>query len=373
MCGRLRSRTDVFGEIRGEQGLSPDIKPSKHFINRLPIVQQERRINAVVSRFINERKNNWERLEDLLGLLDAASLRRLSRAEVREFGELYRRAATDLAVARAETRDPKLINYLNSLVIRAHGKIYRSDASGASVVWEFFSKEFPRAFRRAWRYTALAFAIFAVSSVASFLLCYFNPGFADDLGLSQVGYMAQSNTQWWKDLNEANQIGSSAILTNNILVSFKAFTYGALLGVGSVYVLLFNGLQIGGVVGVCYRVNPSFGNDLVTFMVGHGVIELSCIFIAGGAGMMIGYSLINPGDLTRVQSLKKAGMEAARIVVGSAILLVIAGIIEGFLSPSSLPPIVKYATGILTGVAMYSYLLLVGHESDETALDGRGV
>src|SRR5215204_7511425 len=88
---------------------------------------QNPKSKIAMSRFINERKNNWQRLEDLLSILDTSSLRRLSRAEVREFGELYRRAATDLAIARAETRDPKLINYLNSLVIRAHGKIYRAD------------------------------------------------------------------------------------------------------------------------------------------------------------------------------------------------------------------------------------------------------
>ena len=96
-----------------------------------------------MNRFINERKNNWQRLEDLLSILDVSSLRGLSRAEVREFGELYRRAATDLAIARAETRDPKLVNYLNSLVIRAHGKIYRAEAQGANLIWQFFTKDFP--------------------------------------------------------------------------------------------------------------------------------------------------------------------------------------------------------------------------------------
>ena len=97
-------------------------------------------------------------------------------------------------------------------------------------------------------------------------------------------------------------------------------------------------------------------------MVGHGVVELSCIFIAGGAGMMIGYTLINPGDLTRPQALKKKGMEAAKIVIGCACFLVVAGIIEGFLSPSKLPVEIKIGTGVLTGVAMYLYLFLVGRE-----------
>lgn len=318
-----------------------------------------------MSRFINERKNNWQKLEGLLEILETSPLRGLPRAQVRELGELYRRAASDLAIARAESRDPKLINYLNSLVIRAHGKIYRADAKGANLVWQFFAKDFPRAFRRTWRYTALAFAVFMIFSVASFLLCYYDLNFADELGLSSLRFAVQSDTKWWENLNNANQIGASGILTNNILVAIKAFAYGALFGVGTLYVLIYNGLHIGGVLGVCYAINPAFANSLVTFMVGHGVIELSCIFIAGGAGLLIGYSMINPGDLTRTQALKKNGLEAARLAIGCACLLVIAGIIEGFLSPSFLPAWIKFGTGILTGVAMYSYLCLVGRESEE--------
>ncbi|HEX3229304.1 MAG TPA: hypothetical protein VHQ95_10085, partial [Pyrinomonadaceae bacterium] len=107
-----------------------------------------------IDRFINERKSVWQRLEDLLQLLDRMTLRKLHREEVRELGRIYRRTASDLAIARAESRDPRLVNYLNSLVIRAHGRIYRSDAQGGQRVRNFFSLEFPRAFRRTWRYTA---------------------------------------------------------------------------------------------------------------------------------------------------------------------------------------------------------------------------
>lgn len=318
-----------------------------------------------MNRFINERKDNWQRLEDLLTILDTSPIRGLPRAEVREFGELYRRAATDLAIARAETRDPKLINYLNSLVIRAHGKIYRAQGQGLDLIRQFFARDFPQTFRRRWRYIALSFAVFTFFGIASFLLCYYDFNFADSLDLGRIRFAAQNNEQWWKSLNEANQVGASQILTNNILVSLMAFAYGAFFGVGTIYVLIMNGLSIGGVLGVCYKTNPAFGNALVEFMVGHGVIELSCIFIAAGAGMLIGYSLVNPGDLTRTEALKKNGLDAARLAIGCAILLVIAGTIEGFLSPSNLPAFIKYGTGILTGIAMYSYLLLVGREENQ--------
>ena len=313
-----------------------------------------------MNRFLEEKKDNWQRLEDLLVMLSGSSLRSLSRVEVREFGELYRRAAADLAIARAETRDAKLINYLNSLVIRAHGKIYRAESGGVGVVWKFFSRDFPVAFRNARWFIFIAFITFTLAAVFSGWLSYVNPEFAVTIGVEDAAAAAASNQQWWLSLNEANQIGASELLTNNIRVSFLAFAWGALLGVGSLYVLLMNGVSIGGVVGACYRGNSVFANDLLTFMVGHGVIELSAIFMAGGAGMMIGYAFINPGDLTRGQALKKKGMDAAKIVIGCACLLVVAGIIEGFLSPSGLPAGVKVATGIATGVVLYSYLLLTG-------------
>src|SRR5881398_3399810 len=120
-------------------------------------------------RFIRDRKTAWQRLEVLLRLLDGSSLRRLGREEVRELGRIYRRTASDLAIARAESRDPRLVNYLNSLVIRAHGRIYRADAAeGRRRVRDFFARDFPRTFRRTWRYTALAFSVYAVFAVLAF-------------------------------------------------------------------------------------------------------------------------------------------------------------------------------------------------------------
>ena len=170
--------------------------------------------------------------------------------------------------------------------------------------------------------------------------------------------------EWWKNLNQSNQIGASFIMSNNILVTMRAFAMGAFFGIGAFYDLAFEGARLGSVFAACYKLNPPFGNSLASFVVGHGVIELSCIFFCGGAGMMIGYAMIAPGDMSRVQALKKKGMDAARIVIGCACFLVVAGTIEGFLSPSELPPIVKVATGIGTGIAMYSYLFFAGRGPD---------
>jgi uncharacterized membrane protein SpoIIM required for sporulation len=318
----------------------------------------------MLDKFINKRKNNWQRLEDLLGLVESSTLRGLSREEVRELGQLYRRTASDLAIARAEARDPKLVNYLNSLVIRAHGQIYRADNQGLGLFKKFFLQDFPQTFRRTLVYSAISFATFFLMAVLAFALTWNDLKFAETLGTYEVRYAVESNRQWWLRLNEGNQIGAAQILTNNIMVTFYAFAYGAFFGIGTLYIVGLNGAFLGSIFAICYKLNPDFGNALATFVVGHGVIELSCIFICGGAGMMIGYSILVPGDLSRIEVLKKNGLEAVRLVIGCAFLLVIAGIIEGFLSPAPISPAFKIAIGVLTGIAMYSYLFLVGREKE---------
>jgi len=316
-------------------------------------------------RFIDQHKTTWQRLEDLLKLLDSSSLRRLHREEVRELGRIYRRTASDLAVARAESRDPRLINYLNSLVIRAHGRIYQADAQGGSRVKEFFTRDFPQTFRRTWRYTAVSFSVFLAFGLIGFVGTKYDPEFSELVGVPPAfrELYIETKTHWWEDLNEANQVGASSIFTHNIQVTIYTFAFGALFGVGTLFYLAYNGATIASVLALTYR--AGFGNDLLTFMVGHGVIELSCIFIAGGAGLLIGSALLMPGDLSRADALKSRGKDAVRLMMGVAILLVVAGIIEGFISPAPIPATMKFSVAAITGIALYSYLLLAGRDRGE--------
>ena len=315
-----------------------------------------------IDRFITQRKNAWQRLEDLLKLLDTASLKRLRREEVRELGRIYRRTASDLAIARAESRDPRLVNYLNSLVIRAHGRIYRAESHGWKRILQFFTREFPQTFRRTGRYTLLSFSVFMLFSIFGFVGTRIDPEFSELVGVDP-GFremIIETRTHWWETLNEQNQVGASVIMANNIQVTIYTFAFGATFGLGTLFFLAMNGANIASVLSLTYR--AGFGNDLVTFMVGHGVIELSCIFIAGGAGLLIGSAMVMPGDMTRADALKTRGMEAVRLMMGVAVLLVVAGTIEGFISPAPIDPRIKYSIAALTGVALYSYLLLAGRD-----------
>lgn len=316
-------------------------------------------------RFIKERQSAWQRLEDLLALLDRTSLRRLHREDVRELGRIYRRTASDLAIARAESRDPRLVNYLNSLVIRAHGRIYRAEAAeGRHRLRNFYARDFPQTFRRTWRYMALAFAVFMLFGVIAFLGTWHDVEFSDLAGIDAAWRASNTDAgvRWWQRLNEANQMGASFIMVNNIQVMFKAFAAGAFFGIGTLYVLAFNGALIGSVLALTFR--AGYGNELLTFMSGHGVIELSCIFIMGGAGLLYGTAVLFPGDLSRFDNLRLRGREAIKLVMGCVPLLVVAGIIEGFISPAGIPPAVKLSIAALTFVALYSYLLFAGRDAN---------
>jgi len=320
-----------------------------------------------IDKFIDERKTVWQRLEELLQLLDRMTLRKLHREEVKELGRIYRRTASDLAIARAESRDPRLVNYLNSLVIRAHGRIYRADAQGGKRIGRFFTHDFPQTFRRTWRYTATAFAVFAIFTAIAFFGTRNDPEFSQFAGISPYfrEVVINHRTHWWERLNEANQIGSTAIFTNNIRVTFYAFALGAIFGLGTLYVLASNGASFGAIIALTYR--AGFGNDLLLgFVISHGVIELTCIFIAGGAGLLIGTALLMPGNLSRADALKSRGLDAVLLIIGCIPLLVVAGIIEGFISPQPIPSAIKIGIGVITGITLYAYLLLAGRE-DESA------
>ena len=318
-------------------------------------------------RFINDRKRAWQRLEDLLGLLDRSSLRRLHREEVRELGRIYRRAASDLAIARAESRDPRLVNYLNSLVIRAHGRIYRADAAeGRHRLRRFFARDFPTVFRRTWRYTALSFAVFMLCGVLSFAGTWRDAEFSELAGIHpMMRQTVEAKQRWWEGINKANQMEATNIATNNIQVTFFAFAYGAVFGLGTLYVMVLNGASIGSVLALTYR--AGYGHELVTFIAGHGVIELTCIFIAGGAGLLFGTALLFPGDLSRFDNLRLRGRESIQLIAGCVPLLAVAGLIEGFISPAAIPAAMKFTVAAVTGVALYAYLLFAGRGEEQKA------
>jgi uncharacterized membrane protein SpoIIM required for sporulation len=307
----------------------------------------------MLKNFLESRIDKWRRLEELTAQASKMRLRGLTGEEVREFGRLYRRTAADLAIAREEVRDRRLINYLNHLVARAHGAIYRSESSGFGAILDFFRYEFPAVFRQTFRYTLVSFLIFFAAGAFSFVTCQIDENFADRISPRLRQDIAVKHN-WTEAVNEYNPLAATSIQSNNIGVTFLAFAGGVAAGAGTCWVLIQNGLLLGTVMSLC--VSHRFW-DIPIFVVGHGVIELTAIFIAGGAGLMIGKSLLTPGDLTRSDALVTNGLLAIRLILGCVPMLLIAGLIEGFISPAHISPYYKYGVGLTSAIIMAAYFM----------------
>lgn len=316
--------------------------------------------------FVQLRRASWERLTVLLEKSRLGGVPALSAEEIAELGRLYRSATADLAVARRDYRGHRVAEYLNGLVGRAHGTVYGAPAARGRSVVAFFTHTFPRAFRATWPYTLAALLMFLIPAVAAFGIALRDPAAGAALvpGAEQVIDDIRSRREWWTAINEEGRAASATlIMTNNIRVAIVAFAGGVLLGLLTLYVLVQNGLVLGVVAGAAQAYG--FSGSLWGFVAAHGVIELSVIFIAGGAGLQLGWAVVRPGLLTRRASLVLAARRAMQLLLGCALLLVLAGLIEGFVSPSALPPAAKYAVALGSGALLYVYLLLAGRTAGE--------
>lgn len=310
--------------------------------------------------FITRKRTSWERLTNLLNR-SQNGLGSLSAEELQELGRLYRQATSDLAVARRDFVTHPLNDYLNGLVGRAHGTIYRDRSPRLRQFITFFTATFPQIFRETWGYTLASFLMFLIPALVSFVISYRDPDAVTLLlpGAQNVISDIRNGHEWWRQINEDGRAASASfIMTNNIRVTFLAFAGGVVFGALTLYVLAMNGVMLGCIAGAAQHFG--FGDNLWGFVAAHGTIELSVIFIAGGAGLQLGWSIFRPGLLTRRAALVVAARRAAQLLFGCVPLLVLAGLIEGFISPSNLPLAFKLMVSIGTGILLYSYLILVG-------------
>jgi uncharacterized membrane protein SpoIIM required for sporulation len=307
----------------------------------------------MLKEFIDERVAMWRRLEQLVDRAGRNRLTVLRRHEVQELARLYRRTAADLAIAREEVADPLLVNYLNGLVGRAHGAIYRNEGAGFGGLLAAARYGFPAVFRETFSFTALAFTVTLAFAMLGGVVTSLDERFADTVA-GGLRDKIQRHEDWTLSINGQNQIASVAIQQNNIRVSILAFAGGALFGIGTFLILAQNGLMLGAVIALALRYDFS---AILIFMAGHGVLELSAIFISGGAGFLLGRALLAPGDLTRTDALVANGRKALVLVLGCAVMLVVAGLIEGFISPALIDYRWKIAVSVTTAIILTLYLL----------------
>lgn len=312
-------------------------------------------------RWLKEQEPHWQRLEVLLKKSEQATAF-LPPDEIREMGLLYRGIINDLARAQSQQESQHLEPYLNNLVQRCHGRVYERPPATWKDLANFFLRDFPRCFRKNFNLIALAFALFIIGAIVAMLTVHFNPK-TETYFLPQPVIQQLDKGILWTDTMQANPSESSFLMTNNIRVAFNAFTFGILFGIGTLLLMFHNGLfAFGGPLQVCFQ--HGMGWKLLNFMLAHGVIELTTIFIAGGAGMMIGFALLFPGELARWDAVRQKSREAILLIAGCVPLLVIAGIIEGMISLNQdVPAVARLAVALISAVGLIAYLGFSGRKS----------
>ncbi len=311
-----------------------------------------------LNAFVGRRRGDWERLEQLLRDQRSGAI---ELAQVRLLDALYRRASADLAYAQSFFPGTDAHRFLNQLCASAYGSIYQPPRRYAAAVRDFYLHLFPEAVRAEQRFIASSAMILLLGLVLGAAVVLLQPGGAELLVPAQMRRFIAERRMWTDHILSVAppDVLASAVATNNLTVTIFAFASGIFAGVGTIFTLLNNGIQIGAITALCAR--ERMGMPLLAFVGGHGPLELSIIVIAGGAGLMVGQAVIDPGELPRRQYLKKRGLEAVKLVLGCAPFLVLAGVVEGFVSPDDFfPAPLKIALGGTLGAVFWSYLFLTG-------------
>lgn len=308
--------------------------------------------------FVKEREPEWQALEALLERTRSDGVKSLSEDELLRLARLYRSATSDLARARSFVRDEGTIRYLNDLVGRGHGVVYRTRSAPLARMGRFLLWGYPALVRKNARLVLVAAVLLFGSGFFGYAVVHWD---YDARAAVIPASMAPIETtleerERWADVDaEGAPFVASQIFTNNIRVSLLAFAMGIFAGIGTVLVLLFNGISLGGVFGLAEHYGVL--DVLMVFVVSHGVIELTCICISGAAGLRVGSALILPGARSVRDALIERGREAVLLMLGTLPLLVLAGLIEGFVSPLPTPTWFQLTFAVLPATFLVWYLL----------------
>lgn len=307
----------------------------------------------ISNRWLEKRRPLWSRLEQLVQR-SGRGLGGLSHGELQELGLLYRQTASDLATVREDVATRQLAAYLNELLGRAHNIIYLGQGRKVSGLLGFYRDTYPQVFRETLPQTILAFAIFMVAGIVAWAVTWHDPAFAYRVVGPSMMETIEQRKMWTESIVAVKPLASSGIMTNNLSVCFSAFAMGITGGLGTIWMMAFNGLLIGVIGAATWKAGMAV--QLWSFVAPHGVLELPAIFIAGGAGLEIARGLFFPGMLPRKVSLAQAGSRASRLLLGTIPMLVVAGLLEGFFSPTHVPVAMKFGLAAVLFVALAGYL-----------------
>ncbi|MBD1550927.1 stage II sporulation protein M [Pseudomonas typographi] len=306
----------------------------------------------------------WAAFEAQLGQAERA---KAPVEHAQAFGPAYRRLCSHLALAQERQYTSHLIDRLQHLALRGHQQLYRHQPKPSAQLAHFLWVGFPRQVRAKGVFVLLAAAtLFGTLALVAGLV-YAYPELAYSvLPAGQLASIEQMYSPAHSHLGRAADRQASAdwvmfcfYVMNNIGIAFQTFASGLLVGLGSLFYLFYNGLQIGVVAG--HVSHSAAGLPFWSFVIGHGAFELTAITLAGAAGLQLGWALIAPGPLSRGQALRQAAKAAVQLVYGVVVFLLVAALLEAYWSAKgSITPATKFAVGAALWAGVLAYLLLAG-------------
>ena len=318
------------------------------------------RTTVTAERFVARKQDAWEAFRRTAARIERAGLRALAAAEIPAFAARYREVAADLARARTYGVSPEVVAYLERLVAAGHNALYRARSRGRLPIAPYVLRDFPAAVVESWRYVLVACLLFTIPAAVGYAVLRERPELAEEIAppvmVSRAEQAAERQARgigYAQAENEDRPVLASWIISNNIMVCLAALAGGLVVGVLTVLSLVYNGLSLG--VGFGVFANHHAAGYLATFIAGHGVLELTAVFVSGGAGFRLAQALVAPGDLTRKDALVLQGAVALRMVGSVVCLLTVAGAIEGLVSASDAAPAYKFAVSGASAVLLVCY------------------
>ena len=330
-----------------------------------------------VSELLEARRTNWQELERFCARLQGQSnsgrfFRRRNRtrvgdlgpAEISRFAALYRAACADLAMSDAYQLPPNTVQYLHRLVGRAHNQLYRTRDLQWSTWGKMLLHDVPqRIFHD--RCVQLMFFLFWMEFILSAICCYADmpfPGYAERLlGAEQIDQMEEMFADPIDGRDPEQSIFMAAFyIKHNTTIGFQCFVSG-LLVVPGLFTTMFNAAHLGGAFGYMARPDVEQGAHFFEFVTAHGPFELTAIVLAAGAGLRLGWSLISTRGFTRTSSLRRTADESLPLMMASMLMFFMAAAIEGFISPSGAPYLVKAGIAVISSCMLMFYFVVLGY------------
>ncbi|MFZ7945852.1 stage II sporulation protein M [Neobacillus sp. 19] len=308
-----------------------------------------------LKQFVKMHREEWQQLEQLIGMMSKRR-KSITGETITQYNRLYQKTAQNLSFSQTYFPNDEVTQYLNGLVSKAHNLLYKDQVSSFKQIRHFFSSQFIGLLVEQWKFVVAAMILFVIGAVGSFVAVVNDPLHIYAILPAEIAQGVNPD-----QIGKANgaidsSLMSASIMTNNIKVAIFAFAGGITFGLVTVYLLIYNGILVGALAALFWHHEKSY--DFWAFIVPHGMIELTAIFIAGGAGLLMGYKLFIPGHYTRGYQLKHHAKRSVQLLLGTIPLFVIAGVIEGFITPADISLEAKYIVAFLTVIGLVLYVVI---------------